>query len=168
MYNDIEIQKNEKNEEEIWFKTQKLAEVFEEMMWQLSIIYMLDKTRFSMQFLADILKIMYEWNEIIIEDLYYLKEEEIINKIKNSKIWNIKECFHVRENAEKINISNKEPDWKYFVHHWTKIRYIDPLTRYKTWYKRISEQSNNVKNIISNCLNYNMDNFIYLDFCLKK
>ncbi|MBR6907015.1 hypothetical protein IKN40_00460 [bacterium] len=47
---------------------------------------MLDKTRFSMQFLADILKIMNEKNEIKIEDLYSLKEEEIINKIRNSKI----------------------------------------------------------------------------------
>ena len=59
IFNDIEIQKNENNEEEIGFKTQKIAEIFEEMMWQLSIIYMLDKTRFSMQFLPDILKIMH-------------------------------------------------------------------------------------------------------------
>jgi hypothetical protein len=47
---------------------------------------MVDKTRFSMQFLADILKIMKDNNEISIEDLYSLKEQEIINKIKNSKI----------------------------------------------------------------------------------
>jgi hypothetical protein len=47
---------------------------------------MLDKTRFSMQFLADILKIMNENNELNIEDLYNLKEQEIINRIKNSKI----------------------------------------------------------------------------------
>ena len=32
IYNDIEIQKNENNEEEIGFKTQKIAEIFEEMM----------------------------------------------------------------------------------------------------------------------------------------
>jgi hypothetical protein len=166
MYNDIEIQKNEKNEDEIWFKTKKIAEKFEEMMWELSIIYMVDKTRFSMQFLADILRIMYEWKEINIEDLYSLKEEEIINKIKNSKIWNIKKCFHTRENAEKINTNNKKPIWKYFVHHWTKIRYIDPLTRYENWYKRISEISDNVKKIISKCLNFDMNNYIYLDFNL--
>jgi hypothetical protein len=47
---------------------------------------MIDKTRFSMQLLADILKIMNENNEINIEDLYSLKEEDIINKIRNSKI----------------------------------------------------------------------------------
>ena len=76
--------------------------------------------------------------------------------------------FLYSRKCKKINISNKEPTWKYFVHHWTKIRYIDPLTRFEKWYKRISEQSNKVKNIISNCLNYNMDNFIYLDFNLKK
>jgi hypothetical protein len=55
-------------------------------MGKLSIIYMVDKTRFSMQFLADILKIMKENNEISINDLYLLKEEEIIKKIKQSKI----------------------------------------------------------------------------------
>jgi hypothetical protein len=32
IYNDIEIQKNENNEEEIGFKKQKIAEIFEEMM----------------------------------------------------------------------------------------------------------------------------------------
>jgi hypothetical protein len=55
-------------------------------MGELSIIYMVDKTRFSMQFLADLLKIMKKYNEITIDELYILKEEEIINKIKNSKI----------------------------------------------------------------------------------
>ena len=164
IYNNIEIQKNENNEIELWFINKKIAELFEEMMWELSIIYMIDKTRFSMQLLADILKIMNENNEINIEDLYSLKEEDIINKIRNSKIWNIKECFEIRENSEKINISNKEPINKYFVHHWTKIRYIDPLTRYNNEYKRISELSLNVKNIISKCLNFKMDNYMYLDF----
>ena len=164
IYNNIEIQKNENNEIELWFKNKEIAESFEEMMWELSIIYMVDKTRFSMQFLADILKIMNDKNEISIEDLYSLKEEEIINKIRTSKIWNIKECFEIRENSENINISDKEPINKYFVHHWTKIRYIDPLTRYENWYKRISEISDNVKNIISNCLNFKMDNYMYLNF----
>ena len=164
IYNDIEIQKNENNENELWFIHKEIAEIFEKMMWELSIIYMLDKTRFSMQFLADILKIMNEKNEIKIEDLYSLKEEEIINKIRNSKIWNIKECFEIWEKAEEIKISNKEPINKYFVHHWTKIRYIDPLTKYNNWYKRISYLSDTSKSIISKCLNFNMNNYMYLDF----
>ena len=164
IYNNLEIQKNEYNEIELWFKNKEIAEIFEEMMWELSIIYMLDKTRFSMQFLADILKIMNENNELNIEDLYNLKEQEIINRIKNSKIWNIRECFKIRENSKEIFISNKKPLNNYFVHHWTKIRYIDPLTRYNNWYKRISEQSNNVKKIISNCLNFKMNNYMYLNF----
>jgi hypothetical protein len=107
---------------------------------------------------------MNENNELNIEDLYNLKEQEIINRIKNSKIWNIRECFKIRENSKEIFISNKKPLNNYFVHHWTKIRYIDPLTRYNNWYKRISEQSNNVKKIISNCLNFKMNNYMYLNF----
>jgi hypothetical protein len=110
---------------------------------------------------------MKKYNEITIDELYILKEEEIINKIKNSKIWNIKHCFKLRENSEKIKISKKEPKNRYFVHHWTKIRYIDPLVKYGEWYQRISTISSKVKNIISKCLTYNMDNYIYLDFEIK-
>ena len=167
IYNNIEVQKNENNEVELWFKNKQIAENFEEMMGKLSIIYMVDKTRFSMQFLADILKIMKDNNEISIEDLYSLREEDIINKIGNSKIWNIKKCFEIRENSKQIQISDKKPINTYFVHHWTKIRYIDPLIKYKNWYKRISEISNNTKNIINNCLNFKMNNYIYLNFNIE-
>lgn len=168
IYNNIEIQNNENNEIELWFKDEKHAEFFEKIMGKLSIIYMVNKTRFSMQFLADILKIMKENKEISINDLYLLKEEEIIKKIKQSKIWNISKCYSIRENAKRINISKNEPKNMYYVNHWTKIRYIDPLFRKNNKYIRISKQSNNVRQIISKCLNYKMTNYMYLNFNIEK
>jgi len=168
IYKDIETQYNENNEIELWFKSLKIAEFFENIMWKLSIIYMIDKTRFSMQFLADILKIMKDKNEININDLYILKEKDIINKIKNSKIGNLKKCFKIREESKRINISKKEPINKYYVHHWTKIRYIDPLVKYKNSSIRTSKVSEKTKQIISKCLNFNMDNYLYLNFNIEK
>ena len=55
IYNDIEIQRNEQNEIELGFKTKKLAREFVKITSRLSIIYREDRTRYSMQFLADIL-----------------------------------------------------------------------------------------------------------------
>ena len=164
IYNNIEILNNENNEQELWFKDKEIAEKFVKTMSKLSQLYMDDKTRFSMQLLADILKIMYNNKEITIEDLYNLKESEIIEKIKKSKTWNISQCFLSRENAKEINISKKKPQNIYFVHHWTKIRYIDPLVKNN---QRISKISSQAKSYIDECLNYKMDNYMFLDFELK-
>ena len=56
IYNDIEIQKNSENEMELGFKTKKIARKFVKVTSRLSIIYREDRTRYSMQFIADILK----------------------------------------------------------------------------------------------------------------
>ena len=56
IYNDIEIQRNEENEIELGFKTKKIAIKFVEVTSRMSVIYREDRTRYSMQFIADILK----------------------------------------------------------------------------------------------------------------
>ena len=56
IYNDIEIQKNETNEIELGFKTKNIARTFVKITSRLSVIYREDRTRYSMQFIADILK----------------------------------------------------------------------------------------------------------------
>ena len=56
IYADIEVQQNEENEIELGFKTKKIARDFVKITSQLSVIYREDRTRYSMQFIADILK----------------------------------------------------------------------------------------------------------------
>ena len=125
----------------------------------MSVEYRDDKTRYSMQFVADILKRLSDENRITKEDLYILKESEVINIIENSKY---KDVFNIWRNAKKVKISKEEPEDVYFVHHGAKIRYIDPL-----WNgKRISKQCKIAQKMISNNLAYKMDNYIYLDFKL--
>ena len=157
IYDDIQIQSNEENEIELGFKTKKIARNFVKFTSKLSVIYREDRTRYSMQFVADILKRLSDENKITKEDLYRLKESEVIDIIENSKY---KDIFNIWRNAKKVKVSKEEPEDVYFVHHGAKIRYIDPL-----WNgERISKQCKIAEKMISNNLAYKMDNYIYLDF----
>lgn len=156
-YDDIEIQKNEENEIELGFKTKKIARHFVKITSKLSVIYREDRTRYSMQFLADILQRLSNENKISKKDLYELKESDIISIIETSKYNNI---FNIWKNAKKVKVSNEEPKDIYFVHHGAKVRYINPLFNGQ----RISKCCKIAKKMIENNLSYNMDNFVYLDF----
>lgn len=157
IYNDIEIQRNEENEIELGFKTKKIAIKFVEVTSRLSVIYREDRTRYSMQFIADILKRLSIENKISKEDLYKLKESDVIEIIESSKYNDI---FNIWKNAKKVKISKDEPKDVYFVHHGAKIRYINPLLNGERIYKVCKV----AKKMIDDNLSYNMDNYVYLDF----
>lgn len=160
-YNDIEVQHNEKNEIELGFKTKEIAEKFVDITSKLSIIYREDRTRYSMQLIADILKKLSNENKISKKDLYMLKESDVIKIIENSKY---KEIFDKWRKAKKVKISKEEPKGVYYVHHGAKIRYINPMCKGT----RINEISKNAKENIEKNLNYNMDNYVYLNLELPK
>lgn len=160
IYNDIEIGINEENEKELGFKTKKIARNFVKITSKLSVIYREDRTRYSMQLLADILKRLNEDNIISIEDLYKLKESEVIDIIEKSRY---REVFNIWKDAKKVKISKEEPSKVYFVHHGAKIRYIDPLFNGV----RMSKACKIAKNMINKNLSFDMNSYIYLDFELK-
>lgn len=157
IYNDINIQKNEEGIDELGFKSESIAKSFVEMTSKLSIIYRKDKTRYSMQFIADVLKKLNQDGKIKREDLYILKESEIIDIIENSKY---KEVFTKWKTAKQILTSETPPKNVYYVHHGAKIRYIDPLVNGE----RISKINKKAQELINNNLSYNMDKYVYLDF----
>ena len=157
IYNDIEIQKNEQGLPELGFKTKKIARKFVKITSKLSIIYREDRTRYSMQFLADILKKLSDEGTIEKKDLYELKESDIIDIIENSKYNKI---FDIWKNASKVKISKEEPENVYFVHHGAKIRYIDPMVNGK----KISKCCKIANKMIQDNLSYDMNNYVYLDF----
>ncbi len=156
IYNDIEIQKNEENEIELGFKTKKIAREFVKITSKLSIIYREDRTRYSMQFIADILKKLNEENIILKKDLYEKKESEIINIIENSKY---KDIFNIWKKAKVVKLSDTKPNDVYYVHHGAKIRYIDPLYNGE----RISKCCKIAKKMIDDNLSYDMNKYVYLD-----
>ena len=164
IYSNIIIVDKEDGTPEMCFKDIEIADRFVEVMSELSILYMDDKTRFGMQFLADIMKRMSELKLITVSDLYELSEKEIIDKIKVTKDYNISDCFKKWQEGNEVKVSEEEPKDKYSVKVKAKKRYIDPLVKTEDGLKRISEVSEKAKNNIDNCLNYTFDRYTYMDF----
>lgn len=157
IYNDVILDKDEDGTLELSFKSKATALEFVKITSKLSIIYRDDKTRYSMQLIADIIKKLNEDGLITKEDLYNKKESEIIEIIENSKY---KDIFNIWKNAKNVKVSKEKPENVYFVHHGAKIRYIDPLVNKK----RISSISEEAKKEIDKNLSYDMNNYVYLDF----
>ena len=157
IYSDIVLGKDEDGTLELSFKSKATALEFVKLTSKLSIIYRDDRTRYSMQLIADIIKKLNEDGLITKEDLYNKKESEVIEIIENSKYKNI---FNIWKNAKNIKVSKEKPENVYFVHHGAKIRYIDPLVNKR----RISSISEEAKKEIDKNLSYDMNNYVYLDF----
>lgn len=157
IYNDVILDKDEEGTLELSFKSKATALEFVKITSKLSIIYRDDKTRYSMQLIADIIKKLNEDRLITKEDLYNMKESEVIEIIENSKY---KDIFNIWKNAKNIKVSKEKTKNVYFVHHGAKIRYIDPLVNKR----RISSISKEAKKEIDKNLSYDMNNYVYLDF----
>jgi HD superfamily phosphohydrolase len=161
IYEDIEIEKNESGEIELGFKTKSIARKFVQVTSKMSVVYRDDRTRFSMQLIADILKGLKDEGKITIKDLYDLGESEIISIIENSKY---KDVFNTWRKARKIHASKERPKNTYSVHQKVKVRYIDPLCNGE----RMSKICKIARNAINKNLSYDMDSYVFLDFDLEK
>lgn len=84
MYDDLVISKNEFGEDEISFTSLDKAISFTSTALSNSKVYSSDVDRFSMQYLADLLKLAVDKNIITLDDLY-TTEDEIIKKWKKMK-----------------------------------------------------------------------------------
>jgi hypothetical protein len=113
-----------------------------------------------MQLIADILKRLNDENKISKQDLYNLKESDVIEIIESSKYNDI---FNIWKNAKKVKVSKEEPKNVYYVHHGAKVRYIDPLFNGE----RISKKCKIANHMINKNLSYDMDNYVYLNLNFK-
>ena len=156
IYNDLELQKNEDGVLEIGFKSKEIARDFVDLTSRLSLIYRGNVSRFSMQFLADLVKKLNEEKLIFKEDLYNLSEKDVIEIIKKSKY---KEIFNNWVNSKKVLTSKTKPNKKYSVCCSAKVRYIDPLCKGE----RISKIDKFAKEKIEENFSFDMSNYLYLD-----
>ena len=156
IYEDIEVQKDEDSINELSFRTKSIARKFVKVTSRLSIIYREDRTRYSMQFLADILKNLSEEGKITRKDLYNLKESDVIEIIENSRY---KDVYKIWKEAKTVKIADEMPLNVYYVKHGAKVRYINPLVNGK----RISEICKIAKNMIDKNLAYDMSKYVYID-----
>ena len=165
IYNNIVIYKNEDGEEEIGFKDIEIAEKFVNTMSQLSINYRREKTAFSMQFIVEILKRLFNENYFAKEDLYKKSEAEIINIIENCKDEKIKEVFKIWRDGGEVHEENQAPENRFYVSiEKNKIRYINPLVNVNGEIKRIMDVSDSAKADIDKALNYRTKKYIYMNF----
>lgn len=164
IYGNIEIQKNEEGIEEFGFRDKEIAEKFVKNMSVLSKSYMDNKTKLSMQILADLVRKMYNQNLITKNDLYNLSENEVIKKIENCQYDDVSQVFNKWKNTEKVYESDTFIENKYCKEIITKIRYINPLVRKENTYTRINQISKNAERDIDSCLNYKTKKYAYFDF----
>ena len=168
IYDNIEIQKDENGIEELGFKDIAIAEKFVHTMSILSRLYRREKTLFTMQMFADIMKIMSDNNLINVAEMYNLSEKEVIERIEKCSVKNISNGFKTWKNATDILTSETMPEGKYFVNiEKVKNRYINPLVRYNDEYKRIKDISEKATHDINKALEYKTAKYIFLEFDFK-
>ena len=126
----------------------------------LSNSYIDNKTKLSLQFLADIMKNMSYKKLITKKDLYELSEKEVIEKIENCTYKDITKKFDFWKNACEIKESDKEVKGKYCININAKIRYINPLVNGK----RVSKISEIAKEEIQKAVEFKTQKYAYLDF----
>lgn len=86
IYDDLVVSKNEFGQDEISFKTLNKAIEFTSVSILNSKVYTADYDRFSMQYLADLLKLAVDKNVININDLYTTENEVIMRLEKDEDI----------------------------------------------------------------------------------
>ena len=150
IYDDMIVLTNEENELEIGFKTVKIAEKFFKGVYDYSISLQKNEDKFMMQFIADSLKLLIESNELSIDELYKLKESEIIKLLSRYSSWNIF-C-----NLKSIQRSEIKPD-SYFVEIESKKRYSIPLCNGK----RITEISKYCEYLLNDYLEFKDTRYVY-------
>ena len=158
MYADIVVQSDENGVKELGFQTKKIARKFVKLASQLSIFYREDRTRYSMQLIADILKKMSESGRISVADLYQMKESEVIKMILASDYGDAFLAWRKAKKIKKAKSFEECPEGVYVVNCQAKVRYIDPL-----WQgERMSKVCKIAKDYIEKNLAYKMEGYLYL------
>lgn len=124
IYNDLIVSKNEFGQDEISFSTLDKAIQFTSVSLENSKVYTCNVDRFSMQYLADLLKLAVDKNVISLDDLYTI-EEKVIMKLQQDA--ELKSKWNDFVNMSQIFTSNEKPENGYWVNIPAKKRYINPF-----------------------------------------
>lgn len=156
IYNDIVTVTNDQNELELGFNSVDIAEKFYEGAYKYSIALQSNEDRYTLSFIADILKNMV-MNGLNIESLYELSESEIINMIKKSDCIN---DWNIFSNREKIIRSNTVPNLSHYTLAAAKKRYVIPLCKYKEELLRLNKISDRCQELLDSYSNFEDSKYI--------
>ena len=150
IYGDLVISKNEFGEDEISFITLEKAIEFTSVSIENSKIYTCNADRFSMQYLADLLKLAVDKKVISLNDLYTI-EDTVIAKLHEDEELKFKWNYFI--NLSQIFTSKEKPRKGYWVNIPAKRRYINPLV----------SSNGRVSNLCEE-LSKDIDDFLNVDF----
>lgn len=145
VYDDITILKNEDGIDELGFVHKDIAELYIKTVSKIWPRWISKEVKLTMQFLADIVKNLYDDGLVKKEDLYVLSEKEIIDKIQKSVV---SEKFNEFVNTTKVFESDEMIKDKYCISISSKRRYIVPLVEDGDKYVRIDKVSDEAKKCI--------------------
>jgi uncharacterized protein len=153
-YKDLVVIQNEKGIEEIAFNSRDLACAFAEVALSNSKVYVADADRFSMQFLADILR--YALDRSVLQEVdLYSTEPEVIDKLRRSvdtaALWD-DFC-----GLSTIHRKHENPILPLWISVSAKKRYINPLV---AKFGRSSELSERIHKQITDFLDYDFSYWI--------
>ena len=153
IYNDLIIMKNEYEIDELCFKSINHAKKFVAISLQNSYWFVSDEDRFSMQYLADMIRDAIHNNVLSLDDLF-TTESHVIQKLKNN--YKTFEIWNKYTNISAVSTIDTKAANIYCVNIPAKKRYINPLVLIKNNIKRISD--------VDEISRRNIEKFLSLDF----
>ena len=168
IYENIVVLQNEEGEDELGFKNVEAAESFikgASILWR---FWVDANDKLTMQMYADLMRRMSEHGEITIEDLYKVPEKEIINRIENSKIDEVRNTFKLFKEQKQAYESDEYIENKYCRSVKSKRRYVNPLVEDSNGNaKRGKDVSELINNQIEDYLKFDTKEYLYFDFDFK-
>ena len=150
IYNDMAVFTNNQNELELGFNNINIAEKFYEGAYKYSIALQSNEDKYTLSFIADILKNMVK-SGLDIESLYKLSELEIVNMIEKSDNNN---DWRIFSNREKIIRSDTVPNVPHYKLASAKKRYVIPLCKNNNKLTRLNEISDRCQELLDDYSNF--------------
>ena len=163
-YTNIVVLKNETGLPEIGFKDLTVGEKYISVVSKLWPTWITNSDKAVMQFLADMVRAMYDRKYITLEDLYTLSEEEAIKKILNCEDTYLSNAFKSFQEATQVFDSEEAVVNKYCVSVKAKKRYTIPLVQNNGGVARIYNLSAKAKRDIDTYLSFKTATYAYFDF----
>lgn len=159
VYDDLTIQQNEYNQLELGFKTFDLAVLYCQKSLKIARLYIENENKLALSLLSTIINEAIDLDIISEKDLYYFSEIQILDKLSLVDNEKIKELLIKFKTTTKVNISTVLPNSIFYVKVAVKKRYIDPIINGK----RLSVISNEINQLITDFINFNENNYIYIE-----
>jgi HD superfamily phosphohydrolase len=166
IYQTLIISTNEDNEPEISFNDIEIAEKFFEGSNKYSIMTQSNEDKLSLQLLGDIVKEAIDNQVMILNDLYYLTEKDIIKKIENSNCQKLLKMWSIFKNLSQVYGSDNEVKDKYCISIECKKRYVNPLCNINGNIDRLVNISIEAKEALDKYFNYCDFKYAYIDYTL--